>query len=130
VQLELKFPEVMFNNAAFILPIPYGQVPGLEDSGPKEQGPVGPNETVEMVVGSGIKRMLTDNGPTFGVTKVSLQISMIIFADGTAWRNGFNLIRDPKNPTRYIVIYNNIGRIRTPSQHSIFGNKKRRLIYI
>jgi len=103
VELELQFPEVPFNNAAFVLPIPYGQIPGLADSGLKEQGPVGPNETVEMAVGSGIKRILTDNGPTFGVTKVSLQISMIIFADGTAWRNGFNLIRDPNNSRRYIV---------------------------
>ena len=120
VQLELKFPEVTFNSAAFVLPIPYGQVPGLEDSGPKEEGPVGPNEIVEMAVGRNIigeiKRILTDNGPTFGVTKVRLQISMIIFEDGTAWRNGFNLNRDPNNPRRYIVISNNIGRIRTPSQ--------------
>lgn len=123
VQLELKFPEVTFYSAAFVLPIPYGQVPGLEDSGPKEEGPVGPNETVEMAVGRNIigelKRILTDNGPTFGVTKVRLQISMIIFEDGTAWRNGFNLNRDPNNPRRYIVISNNIVRIRTPSQMAL-----------
>ncbi|MFZ0063537.1 MAG: hypothetical protein WAL47_16015 [Pyrinomonadaceae bacterium] len=119
VELELQFPEVPFNNAAFVLPISYGQIPGLADSGPKEQSPVEPNETLEMAVGSdtygGIKRILTDKGPAFGVTKVRLQISMIIFADGTAWRNGFLLNRDPNKPGRYIRISNNIGRIRTPS---------------
>lgn len=123
VELELQFPEVTFNNAAFVLPIPYGQVPGLADSGPKEQGPVEPNETVEMAVGSdtygGLKRILTDNGPTFGITKVRLQISMIIFADGTAWRNGFLLNRDPNNPRRYIRISNNVGRSK-PGKDSPF----------
>jgi hypothetical protein len=108
VELELQFPEVLFNNATFVLPIPYGEIPGLADSGPKEQGTVEPNETLEMAVGSRtygeIKRILADKGPAFGVTKVRLQILMIIFADGTAWRNGFNLIRDPNNPKRYIVI--------------------------
>ena len=104
--------------------MPYGQVPGLEDSGPREQSPVGPNETVEMAIGSdtygGLKRILTDHGPTFGVTRVRLQISMIIFADGTAWGNGFLLNRDPNNPRRYIRISNNIGRIRTPSRMMVF----------
>ncbi|HET6671291.1 MAG TPA: hypothetical protein VFH15_13765, partial [Pyrinomonadaceae bacterium] len=52
----------------------------------------------------GLKRILADNGPTSGITQVRLRISMIIFADGTAWRNGFLLNRDPNNPRRYIRI--------------------------
>ncbi len=118
VELELQFPEIPFNNAPFVLPIPYGLIPGLTDSGPKEQSPVKPNEAVEMAVGSdtyrGIKRILTDKGPTFGVTKVRLRISMIIFADGTAWRHGFLLNRDPNTPGRYIRVSKNIGRITKP----------------
>lgn len=117
VELELQFPEVTFDKAALVIPIAYGQIPGLADSGPKEQIPVGPNETVQMALGSdtygGLKRILTDNGRTLGVTKARLQLAMIIFADGTAWRNGFLLNRDPNNPRRWISISNNVGSIKT-----------------
>jgi hypothetical protein len=86
---------------------------------------VGPNETVEMAVGGdtygGVKHILTDGGRTPGVvTKARLQFAMIIFADGSAWRNGFNLIRDPNNSRRYIRVGNNIGRTRTPSRTAGF----------
>ncbi len=69
---------------------------------------MGPNEEVEMAVGNdtydGLKRILTDGGRTFGATKARVQISMIIFADGTAWRIGVLLNQDPHNPRRWIRI--------------------------
>lgn len=120
IEVELQFPEVAFHKGGFVLSIHYGQVPDLPDSGPKEQVPVEPNETVQMQLDSdthgGLKSILTANGRTFGVTKARVRFSMIIFADGTAWRNGFLLDRDPNNPRRWIRISNNIGRIKTPSR--------------
>ena len=98
IELELEFPEVTRNGHVVSLPMRYGQLPGVEDSSPKEEGLVGPNETVEIAVGGdtygGVKDMLTNGGRNPGlVTKARLQFAMIIFADGTAWRMGFNLIR-------------------------------------
>lgn len=121
IELELEFPEVTRNGDVLLLPMRYGQLPGVEDSGPKEEGLVGPNEFVEIGVGGdsygGIKNLLTDGGRNPGlVTKARVQVAAVIFADGTAWRLGFNLIRDPKDPRHYIRVSKDIGRTTTPSR--------------
>ncbi len=95
----MRIPRRTSEEAKVARAIAYGQVPGLEDSGPNEQRPAAPNETVEMAVGR-----RTDVGHPDFVTMARLKVGMIIFADGTAWRNGFNLIRHPNNPRHYIRV--------------------------
>lgn len=48
--LELQFSEVQLNNAVFILPVHYGEVPGLEEPSSDKQAPIGPNETRPQVL--------------------------------------------------------------------------------
>lgn len=117
-ELELQFPEVQLNNAVFILPVHYGEVPGLEEPSSDKQAPIGPNETADIKLDNetydGLKRIAGGNG-SVQVTKARIRISTIVFADGTAWHNGFLHIRDPNNPRRWIRVSNNIRAIKTPS---------------
>lgn len=108
IELELQFPEVKFNNAVFVLPVQYGQVPDLEEPAIDNQGPVAPDDIVPMPVDrdtyAGIKRIINGNGNAFGVSKVRVRVSTIIFGDGTAWHNGYLHTRDPNNPRKWIRI--------------------------
>ena len=130
IELELQFPEVKFNNAVFVLPVQYGQVPDLEEPAVDNQGPVAPDAIVRMPVDhdtyGGIKRIINGNGNAFGVSKVRVRVSTIIFVDGTAWRNGYLHTRDPNNPRKWIRIVKNIRRSKTPLQTvGLFNSRPR-----
>lgn len=129
VELELEFPEIKVNDTAFVLPVPYGHVPDLPEASIKNEPPVGPNDTLQMSIDSDtyseLKRQVTEGGRTLGVTKARVRVAMIIFADGTAWRNGFFLNRDPNNPRRWKRISNNIGRIKESNRTDGYGNQFR-----
>lgn len=107
-ELELEFPELKLNNASFVMPLHYGQIPDLPDADSPEVAPVQPNEIFEIKLDhdtySGLRRTVAGNDRASGVTRARVRISVIIFVDGTAWHNGFLHRRDPNNPKRWIRI--------------------------
>ena len=50
------------------------------------------------------KALLTEKNVTTDFKQVEMRIGMVIFDDGTAWKNGAVLHRDPNNPLKWNVV--------------------------
>lgn len=50
------------------------------------------------------KALLSEKNANLDFSKVELRIGMVVFDDGTAWKNGTPLRRDPNNPLRWRVV--------------------------
>jgi hypothetical protein len=110
LEVEIEIPESVTRGLPLIIPITYGQmtsatsVPGIS-TGPK---PILHNDSLVMgFSGADYERtqnVLTNKGANPRIDTVEIRIGMVIFDDGTAWREGQLLHRDPNDLNKWLVM--------------------------
>jgi hypothetical protein len=109
LEIELWIPASVTNGRPLIVPIRYGQMPSASSGSSVATAPdsVLDGNEVELSVSDKIytnaKQVLANRGSN-SISDVEVRIGMVIFDDGTAWREGHLLRRDPNNPDSWKAV--------------------------
>lgn len=107
IHCDLDFPETASTGTMMAYQIFNGHRPRIDNqSGPALS--LAPGSEFDMVIDekqyADVVRFLNTRQPIASINRVTLRISLIIFADGTAYNGGTFLRQDPSNPRRFIPV--------------------------
>lgn len=99
----------------------YGQYPlppGETDDAPpiEKQPPLQPVETATLTLDdyAGTRDYLNDVGQPQSIKELEIEISEVIFSDGTKWSGGLMMRRDPNAPNKWVPEQNSSGVTEKP----------------
>lgn len=121
IDLAINFPT---NNEAtpardHILYGQYPLAPGETDDAPpiEKQSPLQPAGTASLTLDdyTGTREYLNEVGQPQSIKEFEVEISEVVFSDGTKWSGGIILRRDPNSPNKWIPEQNSSGVNEKPT---------------
>lgn len=106
LQVEFIFPAATQGEPALLVPVSYGKVYNSGRSNAASRAPVGPGVSVTFALASKasvVREELARRHLRGDV--VHVRLARVEFDDGTGWPLGRNTRRDPENPLRWNILY-------------------------
>lgn len=104
--IAVRFPETRASGPIMVHSVSFGRRQGLQtNSGNPEL--FMPNEEMDISLGSEhakISNFVVKRHSLESINRIELEVSFIVFEDGTAWSGGTFMRMDPSNPNRYLPV--------------------------
>jgi hypothetical protein len=102
--IEIAFPESSKGEGRMMYPLTLGIRPGSKlQKGDSLLFLPGESMDIELATKhADISRYLSERRSIESVSEIQVEVSFLVFDDGTAWKFGTPMVQDPKKPSRYI----------------------------
>jgi len=107
LRINVLFPETRASGNLMVYPVTFGRRPGSKLPTTNSLFLLMPKEALDISLASEyakISNFVGNRHSISSINRIELEISFIVFEDGTAWSVGDFMRQDPNNPDRYIPV--------------------------